>query len=92
MDAAATLLGNDEALQMYGSVMSKDLSKVLQTLFVKYIKGDALQLYPNEIKGVDAFNWKAFPRALIVSEGRLQCGTIEDRLTEVEGLLDYVLE
>ena len=83
VDAAASLLGNDEALQMYGSVMSEDLSSVLQLLLVKFIKGNALQLYQNEITGVDAFDWKAFPKALIVSDGSLQCGAIEDRLTEV---------
>ena len=33
---------------------------------------EALRLYPNEIKGVDALNWKAFPGALTVSEGRIQ--------------------
>ena len=74
VDAAASLLGNDEALQMYGSVMSEDLSSVLQLLLVKFIKGNALQLYQNEITGVDAFDWKAFPHALIVSDGEIRLG------------------
>ena len=84
VDAAATLLGNSDALQMYGSVMKADLSEILQSLLQKYINGDALQLYRNEIAGVDAFDWKAFPEALIVSDGKLRCGTIEDRLTDIE--------
>jgi para-nitrobenzyl esterase len=49
----------------------------------KFINGDALQLYRNEISGVDAFVWKAFPQALIVSDGKIRCDTIEDRMTEV---------
>ncbi len=31
-DAAATLLGNDDALQIYGGVTDKNLSEVLQKL------------------------------------------------------------
>lgn len=92
VDAAAALLGNGEALQMYGSVVNADLSEVLQALLQKFIDGDALQLYRNEIAGVDAFDWKAFPEALIVSEGKILCDTIEDRITEIKGLLDYVLQ
>ena len=87
-DAAAALLGNAEALQMYGSVMDKDLSEILQTLLSKYIKGEALRLYRNEITGVDAMEWKVFPKALIVSDGIIKCGPIEDRITEVKELLE----
>ena len=87
-DAAAALLGNAEALQMYGSVMDKDLSEILQTLVSKYIKGEALRLYRNEITGLDAMEWKAFPKALIVSDGIIKCGPIEDRITEVKELLE----
>ena len=77
VDAAAVLLGNREALQLYGNVMNADLSGILQSLLKKFICGKALKLYPNEIKGVDAFAWKAFPNALIVSDGDIQCGNIE---------------
>ena len=77
VDAAAVLLGNREALQMYGNVMDSDLSGILQSLLQKFICGKVLKLYPNEIKGVDAFTWKAFPQALIVSDGSIQCGKIE---------------
>ena len=81
VDAAAVLLGNADALQLYGSVMNNDLSEVLQTLLEKYIKGSALHLYTNEIKGVSALDWKAYPKALIVSDGKLSCGPIKDRIT-----------
>ncbi len=89
VDAAAAILGNDEALQMYGSVMNKDLSEALQSFLQKFINGNTLQLYNNEIKGVDGFEWNAFPSALIVSDGKLRCDKIEDRITEVEGLLNF---
>ena len=81
VDVAAVFLGNDDALQIYGSVLNKDLSEVLQTLLVKYMNGSPLELYPNEIRGVDAIDWEAFPKALIVSDGMLSCDTIKDRIS-----------
>jgi len=91
VDVAASLLGNSDALQMYGSVMNEDLSETLQGLLLKWMNGNPLQLYPNEIRGVDAVDWAPFPQALIVSDGKLQCGRIDDRITEVGDLLDFVL-
>lgn len=92
VDFAATLLANSEALQMYGNVMNKELSEALQNFLYKFINGNALQMYQNEIRGADAFDWKTFPKALIVSDGKLRCDTIEDRLSEVKGLLDYMVK
>ena len=91
-DVLATLLGNGEALQMYGSVMNADLSETLQALLLKFVSGDALQLYRNEISGFGGLDWKAFPRALIVADRKLTCDTIENRITEIEGLLDYMVK
>ena len=88
VDLAATLLANSEALQLYGGVMNADLSEALQVLLRKFVNGNAMNLHRNEIAGVDAFDWKAFPQALIVSDGKFQCDTIEDRITEIKGLLD----
>ena len=73
VDAVATLLGNSNGLRMYGSVMNKDLSLILQTFLLKFIKGESMQLYTNEIKGVDALKWKAFPGDLTVSDGKIMC-------------------
>ena len=90
VDAAAVLLGNREALQLYGNVMNTDLSETLQLLLAKFIHGEDLQLYPNEIKGIDALTWRAFPLALIVSDGKVQCGPIEDLLPEIGSLPDFI--
>lgn len=91
-DVLAALLGNGEALQMYGSVMNADLSETLQALLLKFVSGEAMQLYRNEISGFDGLDWKAFPQALIVSDGKFACDTIEDKITEVKGLLDYMVK
>ena len=90
VDVLATLLGNEDALEMYGGVIDADLSEVLQTFLHKYVIGEELQLYHNEVYGIDAFTWKPFPQALIVSDNRISCGAIEDKLTEVDGLADSV--
>ena len=89
VDAAAVLLGNSEAALMYGSVMNNDLSETLQFLLHKFIAGRDLELYPNEIKGVDALDWKPFPKALVVSNDELLCEKIEHRLTEIGGLMEH---
>ena len=91
-DVLATLLGNGDALQMYGGVMNADLSETLQTLLLKFVSGDALQLYRNEISGFDGIDWKAFSKALIVADRKLTCDTIDDRITDVKGLLDYMVK
>ena len=81
-DAAAALLGNRDASLIYGNVMNADLSEILQTFLIKFMNGNDLELYPNEIRGVDAIYWKAFPKALIISDGKCVCDTIEDRLVQ----------
>lgn len=91
-DVLATLLGNGEALQMYGSVMNADLSEMFQALLLKFVNGDALQLYRNEISGFDGLDWKALSQALIVTDGKVACDTMEDRITELKGLLDHMVK
>ena len=78
VDAAAVLLDNGDASQMYGNVINKDLSEIMQTFLRKFMSGEALQLYQNEIMGIDAFDWDAFPKALFVADGKIQCNTIKE--------------
>jgi len=85
VDVVAALLGNREASQQYGSVMDEDLSEILQALLAKFVHGDDPALYNNELKGVDALEWEAFPRALVASDGRLRCEDI-DRLGKGSGV------
>ena len=48
-------------------------------------------MYRNEAYGVDALNWEPFPKALVVTDDACRCDTIEGRLTQVEGLAEYML-
>ncbi|MBR4467107.1 MAG: carboxylesterase/lipase family protein, partial [Clostridia bacterium] len=90
IDVAASFLGNLDASLMYGNVMNFDLSDMLQLFLKKYAGGDRMQLYKNEIKGIKAIDWDGFPQALIVSDEGVHCGPIEDKLTEIRSLLDFI--
>jgi para-nitrobenzyl esterase len=90
VDVASAFFGNSEALQMYGNVLNADLSEILQSFLLKFINGEALNLYNNEIKGVEAVDWKKFPKALIVSNDKLKCEPVADKLTELNSLVDFI--
>jgi para-nitrobenzyl esterase len=90
IDVAASFLGNLDASLMYGNVMNFDLSDMLQLFLKKFVNGDRMQLYKNEIKGIKAIDWTEFPQALVVSDKGIHCRPIEDKLTEIKSLLDFV--
>ena len=86
IDVLAAFLGNREASKMYGNVLNQDIAAPLQNLFRKFVHGEELRLFNNELKGINAIDWKEFPNALVVSEKNFSCEKIADRLTEVKGL------
>lgn len=90
VDVAAAFLGNHEAEQMYGNVLDQDIAETLQNLFRKFVSGDGMHLFNNEIKGIEAIDWKEYPRALVVSEEAFKCEPIADKLTEIKELLEYI--
>ena len=90
VDVAAAFLGNREAVQMYGNVLDQDIAETLQNLFRKFVSGDKIHLFNNEIKGIEAIDWKEFPLALVVSEKAFKCEPIADKLTEIKSLLDFI--
>jgi para-nitrobenzyl esterase len=88
VDVVASMLGNNEVLEMHGSLADDDVSESLQGFLAKFAKGQELKLYPNEIKGFEGIEWETFPKALIVSDHRYSCGPIEDRLMDTQFLRD----
>ena len=86
VDAMAVMLGNDEASQLYGNVMDDDMSDILRSFLHKFISGDALRLYNNEVIGVDAIDWEKFPKELIVTEKKILCESIEEGLAEIKAV------
>ena len=90
VDVAAAFLGNSEVAQAYGNVINSDLSELLRGFLVKYMRGDAMRFYNNEIKGVNAIDWQKYPKALVVSDKECRCEPIEDKLTEVKSLLQFM--
>ena len=61
-------------------------------LYLNIWKADEASAEKKPVMVFDEFDWEAFPQALIVEDGKLACDTIEDRITEVKGLLDYMLK
>ncbi|MBR5912865.1 MAG: carboxylesterase/lipase family protein [Selenomonadaceae bacterium] len=92
IDVLATFLGSRKAAQIYGNVLNRDIAETLQKLFKKFEHGDELKLFNNEIKGINAIDWKNFPNALIVSEKSFKCEPIADKLTDVDCLREIFAE
>ena len=90
VDVAVAFLGNSEGAQMYGNVLNSDISELLKRFLFKFLTGDAMRFYNNEIKGVGAIDWKAFPQALVVSDDKIRCGRVEEQMTEAERLLRFI--
>lgn len=70
----STILGNEDIAEVYGSVVNKDVSNIMQTLLSKFLHNEEVALYRNEIEGVDALNWKPYPGTLNVTDEGFICG------------------
>ena len=90
VDVASAFLGNSDGAQLYGNVLDADISEVLRGFLIKFLRGDAMRFYNNEIRGINAIGWELFPKALLVSDDGLRCGPLEDKLTEIRGLLEFI--
>ena len=90
VDVASAFLGNSDGAQLYGNVLDADISEVLRGFLVKFLRGDAMRFYNNEIRGVSAIEWERFPKALLVSDKGLRCGPVEEKLTEIRGLVEFI--
>ena len=90
VDVISALFGNKKTAQMYGNVLDPVISDILQTFLEKFMTDKALKLYNNEIKGVGAVDWKKFPQALVISNKKFQCESIENRLTEIKALFEFM--
>lgn len=90
VDAVSAIFGNSKTAQMYGNILDPVISNILQQFLMKFMADEKMSLYNNEIKGVEAVNWKKFPEALVISNKKIRCESIEDRLTEIKGLLEFI--
>ena len=90
VDVASAFFGNSETSQLYGNVMDADLSEIMQSFLKKFICGDSLRLYHNEIKGVNELEWKRYPKALIISNDKLVCEPFAERVTEIKSLVEFM--
>lgn len=90
VDVVSAFFGNIKTSQLYGNVLDPTISKILQTFLKKFISGEELKFYNNEIKGIKAMNWQEFPKALVISSKEFKCESVEDKLTEIDSLFDFI--
>ena len=89
VEVATALFGNKETARAYGNAVDADISEILRNFLKKFVCGEGMQIFNNEIRGVDAIDWKKFPKALIVSDKKIRCGQVEDKLPEVTSVLNF---
>lgn len=82
-----TLLGNDDAAKVYGSVVSDSIQSILQALIVKFIRGEEPDLFNNEIDGIDAVRWTVYPDILEVTDDKVAIKPVGDALKEAKEML-----
>ena len=90
VDVVSAFFGNLKTSRIYGNVLDPTISEILQAFLKKFLIDSELKLYNNEIKGVKSVNWQNFPEALTVSNKEFKCESIEDKLTEIPALLDFI--
>ncbi|MBQ0100217.1 MAG: hypothetical protein KBS39_01765, partial [Lachnospiraceae bacterium] len=87
VNMVCTLLGNDDAAKVYGSVVSDSIQNIFQTLIVKFICGEEPDLFNNEIDGIDAVRWTVYPDILEVTDDKVAIKPVGDTLKEAKELL-----
>ena len=83
----STVLGNSDAAESFGSVVSGEITEVMQTLILKFIQGEAPALYNNEVDGVNAIEWKDYPDIFAVSKNKMQLQTPEETMKDAIDLI-----
>lgn len=65
---SCAILGNDDAAILYGSVVDEQIQKILRKFVLKFIHGEELKLFKNEIEGTKKVVWNSYPDVLLVKE------------------------
>lgn len=73
----AALLGNAKAAESYGYLMSDAAQDIIQTMTVKFMKNEPMELYADELHGLPAMKWqlcnKKYGNYLYVGEKSAFC-------------------
>ena len=90
VDIINTLLGNDEVGVAYGSAVKESIREILQTLTVKFINGDKLELFNGELEGINAIKWKEFPSVLTVNNNEVKSQPVKKAMVEADNFLKAI--
>ena len=80
----STILGNNKLAESMGYIVDSDNTEVFQVLLHKFINGEKLELYKNEIRGIDEIVWGNYKD----KEGNVLC--VKDN--KIENLRDVFSE
>lgn len=69
----STLLSNSDAGAHLGTLVNSNVELIMQTLLMKFVKGEEVSLFDNELNGVNAVAWDSYPGILSVSDEKLFC-------------------
>ena len=81
-----TLLSGNDAELAYGNVVKESIREILQSLIAKFISGDKLELYNNEVDGVEAIKWEPFPSMLTISNDEIKSQYFDEVLVGIHNL------
>ena len=82
VDIVNTVLGNQDAAVAYGSVVNESVQDVLQAFILKFIHEDSMELYNNEIDGINAIDWNEYPDVLLITDDSIRLQSAEELLPE----------
>lgn len=73
LNMMATILGNKAAAESFGTIVNENVMLILQTLLVKFLHDEEMELYNNEISGVDALHWEPCPKTMTITDNAFEC-------------------
>ena len=85
---ANTILNNKEATVVHGNVVDYNIQEILNCFIMKAINDNKLELYNNEIVGVDKIKWEGFPKVMEIKDKIISIKSIDDVVIDLEDALD----
>ncbi len=72
------ILHNDIAALAYGTVRNESIQNILTALIGKFIRGEEIEIFKNELGGVDAIKWKDYPDVLCITNDAVKIRPVNE--------------
>ena len=89
----STILGTNKIAEQMGYLNDQNLTMIMQAFVGKYIQGKPMELYQNELKGVQAIDWQEFTadkdEVLLINgtEMKMSDSAFSDNIRELEEIV-----